>query len=294
MQTHFARKNDTESSGGLISQATVLDFDSNQRTARVYIDRMSGIQDVYASLATPYDIILTHGDKVIVAGEGIGALFIIAVLSKKLPMIVRSPNGAYAMLHEADDSPCFQIFSDSGELVVEYDPETRKTKIFSGPGDVDLKMPEGNMRFQSSKSISFEAESIHLKGKEAFNAIVEDNVGRSASSFSMGIQQAKLGCRDLRISASRTHLLSDEFKIITRKVFGNIVDAVINADRLETRAQCIINKVKNIYQTVENLSQLKTGRLKTLIRSTYHLKSRNTVLKSEEDFKVKAERINLG
>jgi hypothetical protein len=60
---------------------------------------------------------------------------------------------------------------------------------------------------------------------------------------------------------------------------------------LETRAQTIISKMKNIYQSVENLSQLRAGRLKTLVQSTVHLKSKSTVLQSEEDFKVRAERI---
>jgi hypothetical protein len=78
------------------------------------------------------------------------------------------------------------------------------------------------------------------------------------------------------------------------KLIGNLSHCLVAAKKLETRAQTIISKMKNMYQSVENLSQLKAGRLKTLVESTVHLKSKSTVLKSEEDFKVRAERINLG
>jgi hypothetical protein len=49
-----------------------------------------------------------------------------------------------------------------------------------------------------------------------------------------------------------------------------------------------------MYNTVEQLSQLKTGRMRTLVKSTFHLKAKNSMLKSEEDFKVRAEKIHLG
>ena len=39
---------------------------------------------------------------------------------------------------------------------------------------------------------------------------------------------------------------------------------------------------------------LRTGRLRTLVDSTFHFKARKAFLKSEQDFKIKAEKIDLG
>ena len=103
-----------------------------------------------------------------------------------------------------------------------------------------------------------------------------------------------MSCPDLRISSKRGTLFIDDLMLAGKKVLGNLVKATITAEHLETRTQTIINKTKNLFQSVEKLTQLKTGRLKTLIQQTYHLKSKNTVLKSEDDFKVKAKKINLG
>ena len=65
-------------------------------------------------------------------------------------------------------------------------------------------------------------------------------------------------------------------------------------DRLESAAKTVISSAQNIYRTVEELYQLKAGRMRTLIKHTFHLKSKRSMLKSDEDFKIRAERIHLG
>ncbi len=64
--------------------------------------------------------------------------------------------------------------------------------------------------------------------------------------------------------------------------------------KVETLANDIIEKAKTVYRTVEGLTQLRTGRMRTMVEASYHLKAKKTFLKAEEDFKVKAEKIHLG
>lgn len=66
------------------------------------------------------------------------------------------------------------------------------------------------------------------------------------------------------------------------------------ARRLETLAETILTHARNVYKAVEELTQLRTGRLRALIRATCHLKSKNAYLNAAEDFKVNADNIHLG
>ena len=66
------------------------------------------------------------------------------------------------------------------------------------------------------------------------------------------------------------------------------------APRLETEAQTVVSKAANVYQTVEDLTQLQTGRMRTLVEGSCHLKARDAFLKAEQDFKVDGEQIHLG
>ena len=65
-------------------------------------------------------------------------------------------------------------------------------------------------------------------------------------------------------------------------------------DRMETMAGTLVEKARNAYRTVEQLTQLRTGRMRTLVDQTFQFKSLKAFLKSEEDFKIKGEKIHLG
>lgn len=78
---------------------------------------------------------------------------------------------------------------------------------------------------------------------------------------------------DLTVRTSRTRLITD---------------------RLETFAKTVVEKARNVYRTVTQLAQTRSGRMRTLVDETYQLKSKKAYLKSEEDFKVKGEKIHLG
>jgi len=66
------------------------------------------------------------------------------------------------------------------------------------------------------------------------------------------------------------------------------------AKRMETLVETLVEKTRNAYRTVEHLTQLRTGRMRTLVEQTFQFKSRKAFLKSEEDFKIKGEKIHLG
>ncbi len=293
---NVAKLHDMEKQKRIFGQARILTVDNEKRTAKIYLDSLSGIQEIHAVLALSFEIELVRGDKVLVVGEDFNTIYIIGVLSVKSPAKTRSKNGAYALLADAGTGSrtSLQIFSKHNELVVEYDTENNKTKVNSGTGDLEFSVPAGNIAFQSSKSVVLKGETISLEGRQKIDLAVQGYPGSSMSSLSLGKHQTKLSSPDLRITARRGNLFIDELKITGKKILSNLIQATIKVDKLETKAQSIISKAKNMYQSVENLSQLKTGRLKTLIKSTYHLKSKNTVMKSEDDFKIKAEKIDLG
>jgi hypothetical protein len=66
------------------------------------------------------------------------------------------------------------------------------------------------------------------------------------------------------------------------------------AHRLETVAETVVSKARNFYRTIEELTQLQTGRLRVLVKGNCHLKARDVFLKAEQDFKVDGQQIHLG
>jgi len=93
--------------------------------------------------------------------------------------------------------------------------------------------------------------------------------------------------RNVRIEGHGVEMNSRELNIRTTSAQWII-------DRLETLAGTLVEKARNTYRTVEQLAQIKTGRMRTLVDQTFQFKSRRAFLKSEEDFKIKGEKIHLG
>ena len=85
-----------------------------------------------------------------------------------------------------------------------------------------------------------------------------------------------------------------ETRIAGKKLLGRIGNVQIISRKIESVADTILARAKNVYRTISQLSQLKAGRQRTLIEKISHMKAQKTILKSETDFKVKAEKIHLG
>jgi Protein of unknown function (DUF3540) len=68
----------------------------------------------------------------------------------------------------------------------------------------------------------------------------------------------------------------------------------LRARRVETQADTVTAKAKNVYQSVEELSQLQAGRTRTLVEGSCHLQARDAFLNAGEDFKIDGKQIHLG
>ena len=104
----------------------------------------------------------------------------------------------------------------------------------------------------------------------------------------------KIAAPAVDLTAQRSQIVSQETEVAGSKLRGNIGDVQLIVSKIESVAETVMAKAQNVYRTVVELSQLKAGRQRTLIDTTSHTKAHKTIVKSETDFKVKAEKIHLG
>lgn len=139
----------------------------------------------------------------------------------------------------------------------------------------------------------------HSDGKESLkvfsnqgNLIFQYDPEKKKSS--VGIQDGDLefiagnGCIDFVASAGIRFVSDKPVEIRSREKIKLV------SKKIETVVETLIETAKNVYQTVADLTQLKTGRMRTLVDGTSHLKTKKAFYKAEEDFKIKGEKIHLG
>lgn len=268
-----------------------------------YIAVNSNAQDesrkVYARIAVPLLQPLIKGDEVLIAGENVDDLYVIGVLSNNAPQ-VQLPhrqdigNGAYVMIDESKQASTLQVFSSRNELIVEYDPESDKTRINVEKGNLEFTTQDGDIVFDTSKNIRLKGNTIELASRSNIQLSVTDALGQLISSLSIRPKRLKLSSAQINMTAQKGEVHIKETRYLGKIFRGTVEDSKLIAGKLTTIANSITEKAKNVYKTVEQLSQLRAGRMRTLVDSSFHLKAKKTYMKAEESFKINADKIHLG
>ena len=285
-----------------LGPARVLETDPAQDYVKVYVEGFKGNQENWAIKALSSECSLKSGDEVLVVSENIDEIYIIGVLNQKKPAIcamkpqnqIVLPDGAVAKLKEYHGKPKLNLYSKRNELIFEYDPEKGQARIIQNSGDLKIDAPNGNLKLSAAKNVMISGHNIDFAGRSGVKLSVGNIYEKIRSSLSLKPGTINISGRKIEVRAKQAVCFLEELRENIKKNISNVKYARIIAEKVETIADTVIEKTKNSYRSTENLTQHKAGRMRMLIDSTFHLKSRNSVLKAKKDIKIKSDKIHLG
>jgi hypothetical protein len=120
--------------------------------------------------------------------------------------------------------------------------------------------------------------------------------------------EAPDGDLELRAPRGKVRIVAAEgFELETPSVSAKVGEARIEgrslsttfervksfAGVLETRADRILERARNVYREVEELSQTRAGRLRLVAEKTVSLLGQRAVVKAKEDVKIKGDKVYL-
>jgi hypothetical protein len=242
---------------------------------------------------------LASGDEVLTMVDGRGRIYVVGVLScrqEAKPPIARVEleDGSYAEIDHASADGSLKLYSKANELLVDYRSRTGTVRVNVAAGNLEFSTANGSIAFHSAKDILMDGHHVAVNARNDLRVGVEAPTGSGGPVLSMKTGRMLLASPALEMSAQRATLFLQEAQIAGKKLLGRIGSVHLIARKFESVADTVMARAKNVYRTVSELSQLKAGRQRVLIEKTSHLKARQTILKSEGDFKVKAEKIHLG
>ena len=282
-----------------LGPARVLEVDDTGRRVRLRLTGYPQEGDTWARIAISGHHALKRDDLALVVGEELTDLYLIGILNGETALNgserkIALSGGTQAQAAGPPEQQTLKVFSAKRELLFEYDEKNSTARVNMEAGNIEFVTRNGNIIFASGREILFHGKSIGLTSMRGICLGVMDTLGKLRSAITLQPGSTKLTGPEVGIDAQRGKFKIGESKYEGEKFSGKIEDAKLVMNRFETVAQTVIEKVKNVYKTVEQLSQLKTGRMRTLVESTLHLKSKTAFIKSEEDFKVRAQKIHLG
>jgi len=275
-----------------LGPARVLEVDDPGRRARLRLTGYPQEGSAWARIAISGHHSLKPGDLALVVGEELSDLYLIGVLNRENALDaperkIALSGGTQAEAAGRPEEQTLRVFSPKQELLFEYDEKNGRARVNMEAGDLEFVTQNGSITFASSREILFHGRSIGLTSTRGVCLGVMDTLGKLRSTLTLRQQGVKMDSSEIGIDAERGEFNVEEAKYTGKRLLSKV-------DRLETIAGSVIAKARNIYQTVEELSQVRAGRMRTMVARTFHFKSKKAFVKAEEDYKIKAEKIHLG
>ena len=255
-------------------------------------------REFWATAAMGYGQVAKIGQQVLIAGQDSQSLYAIGIIpgSRNAAPVEKRylPGGGYAEISPADAQSYVRIFSPEHKLILEYNSRTHQTRIHADTGGLELVAPDGDMVFRAGKQIRLEADSVAIHASRAVDVGIIHGLKGVLSQLCLRCDTAKLKSPEVNVTADNFNLTADRAAVTTSSLTGELENIKVTSNRAELITETLISRCKNVYQSVEELCQLCSGRLRMIIQSTWHSRSQNTYLNTKEDFKVKADQIHLG
>jgi hypothetical protein len=297
--TSVAEKYDWMPQARYLGPARVLEVDEAGRRARLRLTGHPQESSASARIAISSYHSLNPGDLALIVGEELSDLYLIGVLNRENASDaperkIALSGGTQAEAAGRPGEQTLRVFSPKQELLFEYDEKNGRARVNMEAGDIEFVTQKGSITFASGREILFHGKSIGLTSTRGVFLGVIDALGKLRSALTLQAGTAKVNSPEVGIEAQRGVFQVEDTRYTGQNLLSKIGQAKLKIDRVESAASTVIARAKNVFQTVEQLSQVKAGRMRTLVDKTFHFKSKKAYLKSEEDYKIKAEKIHLG
>jgi hypothetical protein len=272
--------------------AKVLEIDDTERRIRLRLTGDCPGTDVWAVSAIAGQSNLRPGDTVLAAGEDLGDLYVIGALNQGAKAdgpekTIALGKGTRAAVEGEPGKQTLKVFSPKRELIFAYDEQNNRARVNMEAGDLEFVTRNGNITFATDREIMFHGRTIGMTGAQGVCIGIMDGLNKLRSSLTLGRKSMQINSPAIGVHAQRGDLAVEEAKYTGKRLSSKV-------EYFESIAGSVIAKAKNLFQTVEELSQVKAGRMRRMVAETFHFKSKKAFVKAEEDYKIKADKIHLG
>lgn len=178
--------------------------------------------------------------------------------------ILRTDDGTTATIETVEGRERLCVRDAAGQLVFEYAHGTMR--VVAPSGDLELSAPQGTVRISGRDGVDLRA------GTET---------------------RAQLTNNSVSIQTPHTSLETERATVIAKRLTQTINTLATTVAVLETRAGRIVERAKNVYREVDELAQLKAGRIRNVAVKAFQVLSESLTMKAEKDAKIKGEKIYL-
>lgn len=293
----LAERPTTAVSEGPIRTGSVQEIRPEDGSLRVRPDGAGPEGEIRARVALPGGQRPATGSRVVLACQDRETAWIIGVVDEAPGPGERRmslADGSSVRVVEDSGGQKMRLVSDGEELLLEYDTGSGKLTLAAPDGDLELVSREGDIVLDAARSVRLSGHSVEATGRARLHLGVVDGTGRVRSLLGLDPSTARLASPGLRVASERASVHVGETTVRGDRLLARLGSLEIVADRIERLAEEIHEQASRVYRTVRELMVLRAGRIRSRVKASYRLTVGRAFFRSDEDFKIKGERIHLG
>lgn len=253
--------------------------------------------NINAELALPIPVEIAEGDQVLVTGSGYETCFIIGLLGKTRQKLTQftSSNGASAQVHKVtkeagEEIELLAIKDAQGHLLFEHDAKNNQSKVYTPTGDLSFLAPNGDIKLVSGQNILCESAGALEMNTQHYARLT---AGKQ-SSLTLGEKGLFSDSENLTLKAEHADLRFTQTRYLGEVFNGTVERSKLVAGKLETVAKRIVESAKNVYRKAEQLSQLKSKRVRTIVEKDHVMQSGSVNMTAKDNVRIDGKGIHLG
>jgi hypothetical protein len=209
--------------------------------------------------------------------------------------VLSLPDGGTARLVSGG----LEVADAEGRIVVRYADGT--AEIAPSSGDLRLSAPSGRVVIAAGLDVAIEAQrdvtvsaQRSAETRIAPRAAGEPAVDDLATRFRLDAKGATVAGASVEVRSRRARLTAGVVETIAREMRTNASLIETTATALETTAERIVTKAQSVAEDVSELLETRAGRVRSIVRGVFSLRSKTTTMKSKDDTAIDGRHVLLG
>jgi hypothetical protein len=228
------------------------------------------------------------GDVLAVVPIG-GELVAVAVLEASRPLVLVARDGASARLVDG----AIELSDGEGRLLVRYADGT--AEVAPVKGDLKLRAPHGRVSIEAGLDVAIaSARDVEIRATRSAELRASSGDSEVAPRVRIDAKGATVAGPTVEVRARRARTTAGVLEAIAREMVTKAQRIETSAKHHETHAERVVVVAKDVAHEIADLLETKVGRVRTLVRGVFSLRSRATTMKSKDDTSIDGRRVLLG
>ncbi len=294
---------------GVPGPAEVLEVDEACEYVRVCRQGSWDGAETWARLAIPGEYSPEVGDEVLVFGEQPDDLYVIGclkvrrktsrtdqtALQKARQVRLETASGICAECGtNADGHETLRVLSPGNELLFEADPSAGITRLAVPQGSLEILAGQGDLTLRSGHTVRIEGRFIEMNAVHRLTMTVAQGLAAVRSVLRLLPHSFHASIQDIEVFSRKGKIKIDSADVAAEQLSVAADQCQLSSRKIEIDAETIIQRAGNVYQSVRELLQLQTGRLRTYVSGLSHFRSKTAYISAEETVHIDGSHVELG